>query len=265
MNPIWLLRNARNAWQHSVDVPSFIARLLWCYSSKLPAWVFAEENIIPFRYPTPVGDVTFNVRNNKGSDGFIFGEVFDHRYYDLGLDRAPETILDLGANAGFTTVYFQRSFPKAKIACVEPMPNNIQVLRINLALNHVDAEVFPAAVAVTDGSIQMEIGEKDYGHRVAESQASRQTVKTLSVPAITVPSICRKLGWQRVGLLKVDIEGHEKELFAADCSWLHCVDAMCIECHNGFGAEQLSDLAKNYGFAEPRQLPGIWLLARPAE
>ena len=65
-----------------------------------------------------------------------------------------------------------------------------------------------------------------------------------------------------IGLLKVDIEGYEEVLFAGDCPWLLAVDALCIECHGGFGEEDLCRIAQRYGFLEPRRLPGIWYLGR---
>ena len=38
--------------------------------------------------------------------------------------------------------------------------------------------------------------------------------------------------------------------------------AMCIECHDGFGDADLAALARQFGFAEPRRLPGTWFLSR---
>jgi hypothetical protein len=38
---------------------------------------------------------------------------------------------------------------------------------------------------------------------------------------------------------------------------------MCIECHPGFGETEVRALAERFGFLPPRQLSGIWLMARP--
>ena len=67
-----------------------------------------------------------------------------------------------------------------------------------------------------------------------------------------------------IDLLKVDIEGHEAALFAGDCAWLYRVDAMCIECHEGFEQAELWRLAKRFGFAPPQRLPGTWFMSRSA-
>jgi FkbM family methyltransferase len=256
----WLWHNVVTSWRYSPTVRDGVKRLRWTYASRLPAVWSAREHVIGFAYPDPIGEVRFLVRANGGADAFIMGEVFEHRYYNLGLRAQPETILDLGANAGFTATYFARVYPHAAIACVEPWPENARVLRRNLELNRVDADVFSAAIAVTDGHIRMERMPADYGHRIAAT--STDTQLTVEVEALSVPTVMRRLQWRRIGLLKVDIEGYETVLFGAGCDWLRQVDAMCIECHDEFGASDLERLSDRFGFDRPRKLPGIWLLTR---
>jgi FkbM family methyltransferase len=237
----------------------FSRQLLWVYSTKLGQC--GKERTIGFRYAYPIGHVRLSVRANAGADAFIHGEVFEHEYYRLPLPFGPATILDLGANIGLTAVYFGRLFPGAQLACVEPVPSNVLLLKRNLELNGVRATVFAAAVHDQDGSVEVELDAKDYGHRVVDGP-SNASGSRLNVAAITIPTILQQLGWERIGLLKVDIEGHEKVLFSKHCDWLSRVEAICIECHEGFGGTDLDKLAQKYDFAAPRKLPGIWLLTR---
>ena len=60
----------------------------------------------------------------------------------------------------------------------------------------------------------------------------------------------------------MDIEGYEGVLLRERCDWMERVDAMCIECHEGYGVEDLFALAKRFGFAPPRTLAGTTLLTR---
>lgn len=58
--------------------------------------------------------------------------------YDLPEYRVPEechprTILDLGANIGFASLQFSRSFPDAEIFAFEPLPENFELLQHNVA------------------------------------------------------------------------------------------------------------------------------------
>lgn len=261
MSPDWLFRNVVDAWAFRGSLPDFLKRLRWVYSGKLPKLLRPDEQIIRFRFPSPIDEIAVLVRSNGGSDAFIFGEVFHHRYYDLPLIIPPATILDLGANAGFSALYFGRCYPKAQIACVEPILENVRLLRRNCELNGIQASIFPAAVAPQDGELLMELDRMDFGHRVATG-ASASGLGTAKVDAISMETLLAKLGWSRIGLLKVDIEGYEKVLFAGDCSWMSCVDAMCIECHDGFGDEDLRRLARKHGFLDAVRLPGTWFLGR---
>lgn len=262
MNPLWFIRNSISSWRTRGGIADFLRRLAWIYSAKLPTPVRRSEWTIGFRYPPPIGRVRLLLRANGGSDAFIHGEVFEHEYYRLPLATAPANILDLGANTGMTTLYFSRVYPRACLACVEPVAGNIRALSRNLQLNSIKAVVFPAAIDPQDGRVRMHIGPSDFGHKVADAREDHRD-ETVEVDSISVPTLMRGLGWARIGLLKVDIEGHEKILLSRECEWLNLVDAMCIECHDGYyGESDLVSLAERFGFLPPKRLPGIWLLER---
>lgn len=240
---------------------AFVGRLLFVYSNRLPKFIRRPEWLIAFNYPEPIGTLRLLLRTNNGSDGFIHGEVFEHNYYDLGLSCAPNTILDLGANIGMTAIYLRRCFPHADLACVEPMPGNLSILQENLRLNTVKATIISGAVDPTDGRLLMEVARKDYGHRVAKP-GETSGEQYVEVPAFCIPTLLDKLKWDRIGLLKIDIEGHERVLLSENTSWLSLVDSICIECHNDFGPDDLRQLTEGFGFLPPERLPGIWLLRR---
>ena len=235
--------------------------MAWLYSGKLPPTLKPREWTIRFRYPAPTGSLRLHLRSNNGADAFVHSEVFEHQYYRLPLRFAPATILDLGANIGFSAIYFARRYPASRIACVEPVPDNVRLLTRNLKDNAVEAEVIAAAVDVKDGVVTMERGAADYGHKIAVASPS---AVWLDVASVSVPSILRRLGWARVGLLKIDIEGHESALLSQACEWLADVDALCVEYHHDFAEAELGRLARRFGFLPPSRLPGeIWFLTRP--
>ncbi len=243
-------------------MPDFVRRMAWVYSGNVPSPLTPRDWTIRFRFPLPVGCVRLCLRSNNGADAFIHSEVFEREHYRLPLGRPPQSILDLGANIGLSTIYFSQLFPSAQLACVEPAPDNVRVLVKNLELNGVSASVIEAAVDVNDGRVLLELGECDYAHQVVPPSMHPARPR-LEVEAISVPSILRRLSWERIGLLKVDIEGHEAVLFARDCDWLARVDAMCIEHHHHGADVELTRLARDFGFLAPRLLPNnIWFLAR---
>jgi FkbM family methyltransferase len=260
MNLKWFAHNLATSWRHRRSLRDFAARMAWIYA--VPLGLAGREWAIGFYYPPPVGDIRLLVRTNRGADAFVHSEVFEHQYYHLLLTVPPTTVLDLGANIGLSAVYFGRLFPAAKLACVEPASDNLRILRRNLELNSVRGTVFAAAVDVADGTVGIELDANDYGHRTVPP-GRLKSGKHEQVAAMSVPTLRRQLGWDRIGLLKVDIEGHERILFANDCGWLADVDAMCIECHDGFDETDLAALGVRYGFQPPQRLPGIWFMARP--
>jgi FkbM family methyltransferase len=260
----WLKRNIKASWRYRGSFWAFLARLFFVYSHRLPQFMRRPEWIISFHYPQPIGDLRLCLRTNNGADSFIHGEVFEHNYYHFELPSKPATILDLGSNIGMTAIYFHRCFPSAELACVEPIPGNLNMLRNNLRLNEVKAIVVSEAINSTDGQVVMEVAQKDYEHRVGRvnKTSGRQY---LEVPAVSVPTLLRMLKWNRIGLLKIDIEGHERILLSENASWLELVDAICIECHDDFSSNDLRSLTERFGFLPPERLPGIWLLKRPTE
>jgi FkbM family methyltransferase len=140
------------------------------------------------------------------------------------------------------------------------MERNLQVLARNLQLNGIHATIIAAAVHVDDGRVRMTTAAADYDHKIA---ADPGTPSDLEVAAISVPAIMRELNWDRIGLLKMDIEGHEKILLTENCDWLECIDAMCVEYHHHDAEIELARLASRFGFLAPRRLPGeIWFLTR---
>ena len=260
----WLGHNLRAAWSYSLGPGDFARQMLLRYSGRLPPPMRRPHWRIGVRCPPPLGNVKLVLRDNIGADLYIYSEVIEHECYDIPVNKPPETILDLGANIGLSAVYFARRFPAARIACVEPVADNVAVLRENLALNGVAAAVFPAAAHVGDGTVKMALSKLDYGHVVADDRdAGADDVR--EVAALTVPSILAQLGWDRVSLLKLDVEGHETTLLSEACDWLHRVDAICLEYHLDGGADHLASVARRYHFLPPRELPNrLWFLSRSA-
>jgi FkbM family methyltransferase len=258
-----LRENTAVAWSRRASAADFARRMAWLYADKIPAILEPREWTIRFRYPDPIGHVHLHLRANNGADAFVHSEVFENQYYGLPLRSAPATILDLGANIGLSAIYFARLYPESHIACVEPMPENLKLLIRNLRENAVEAEVIAAAVDAKDGVVAMEYGAADYGHKIA---AAAPSSVSLEVASVSVSSILRRLGWDRIGLLKIDIEGHESVLLSQACEWLADVDALCVEYHHHFAEAELGRLARQFGFLPPARLPGkIWFLTRPDE
>src|SRR5689334_15544903 len=73
------------------------------------------------------------LRNNS-SDTEVFYQVFLEDYYLLRCANKPRVVIDGGANVGLFSVKVKNDFPDAKLICIEPDPDNFQMLQKNLSV-----------------------------------------------------------------------------------------------------------------------------------
>ena len=180
-----------------------------------------------FRVPGSPGQELVARRNR--SDTVMFHQVFVSREYDYDLDFEPTSILDAGANVGYATRFFRQRYPNAAVIAVEPDPENCQLFLRNTA--HLrDVQLIQGGLWGTTGWL-----------RVAQPNASKSELRLetaagedpSALRAYTIPDLLRERGWTRVDLVKVDVEGAEREIFAArDIGWLRGTRALIVELHD---------------------------------
>lgn len=141
---------------------------------------------------------------------------------------SPRVIVDAGAYTGLSTAYFAMWYPAAKIIAIEPDEANFQLQRNTAAFANVQA--VGVALWVESGSVAL----ADPGYGPWGLQVDGPAGTSTQVPAITMDEVLRDYQLDTVDLLKVDIEGSEKELFDAAGSWIGRVDAICLELHDRF-------------------------------
>lgn len=166
------------------------------------------------------------------SDIHVFHQVFvDRDYACVEHLREPRFIVDLGANVGYTSAYFLSRFPNCRVLALEPDPDNFALLQRNLQPYGNRARALQRAVwwrAQTLQFKQRAIKGEEWGRSLGEETGSGDDDL---VPSITMDMIFEDSKEPRISILKVDIEGAEKELFSHDASWLDLVDNVVIELH----------------------------------
>jgi FkbM family methyltransferase len=173
----------------------------------------------------PGSDYRVDARPDS-SDRAAFEHVFAGAY-ELDLPAEPRLIVDLGANAGYASVFFALRYPAAQVIAVEPVPANAKLLRKNVRrLRRVDvveaaAWPRPARLGLVDP------GKGYWGMRVVEDPAGK-------IAAVTVPELLERAGADRIDVLKVDIEGSEQQLFSENTAWLARVGLLVLELHDRF-------------------------------
>lgn len=177
------------------------------------------------RLTTP--DLKFPIFARRNTtDLMVWHQVFIDREYGCTdhLD-IKDLILDLGANVGYTSAYFICRFPQARVIAVEPDQGNYDLLMRNLRpyrsrYNAFQAAVWPRRERLSFNLASLHQGE--WGRRVEPCESG-------GVEPVTVPELMN--GFDRISLLKADIEGAETVLFSDCQGWLGKVDNIVIELH----------------------------------
>jgi FkbM family methyltransferase len=161
-----------------------------------------------------------------GELAVLHGILISEEYASQG---DPRTILDIGANVGFASLYFSRRHPSARIGAVEADPRTFERLRRNAAgLSRVS--ILNCAVSDIDGTLTFYASPHSISSSVRRRSPKDHAVK---VRAMTVGALMDHFEMDRVGLLKMDIEGAEFDALAV--APMDRVDEVIVEVHYDLG------------------------------
>ena len=167
---------------------------------------------------------------NKTYDVFIFYQIFIKE--DLLFDYKPpvSTILDCGANIGLATLYYQKKFPGARIISIEPENDNYELLLRNTK-DYSNIITLKTGVFSEDCDLNVvDIGEGEASYRIMRNPGPWKIIQTVKCRSIN--SIMKEFLFPEIDILKMDIEGSEKEcLFANDIEWLQKTKHFLLEIH----------------------------------
>lgn len=168
---------------------------------------------------------------NIYSDIAIFEQIFINDEYKISCDFNPKTIVDLGANVGYASLYFTMKFPEANIVALEPEINNFNTAKQNLN-NYSNITLLQGAVWHNNDPLYLiDEGLGEAGFMVNENKNAKP------IKAFTIKDIMQMLNSQHIDILKIDIEGAEKEIFENNYeSWLPYTKIILVETHDRYRA-----------------------------
>jgi FkbM family methyltransferase len=199
------------------------------------------------------------IRKSPSSDLEVYLQIFYGKEYQPVVDLYKKNcknekeyklnIIDAGSNIGLTTLYFLNQFENANVICIEPEKENFKILTYNLEsttsnINKVNGGIWSSN---TNLKIVRDFRDmSDWGFRVEETDGDE------GIKAYTINELIKNNSFDVIDILKIDIEGSEKELFLNDRSdlyFLNITKVIAIEIHDEFNCRnEIYDVLKKFEF-----------------
>lgn len=213
----------RSIENKSEDISNLIREIA---ATLRPAF-FDEFNVQEFR----IANIPHTIYARMDtSDPYVLNDIFQRREYQLPeLPFTPQFIIDCGANAGYASIWFANVYPGAKIVAVEPEKSNFEIMDYNIR-SYPQIESIQSGIWYKNTNLEIrDVGRGKWGMMVAELDEPTAS----SFKAVTIQSILEHSGFDEIDILKIDIEGAEKEVFEAGYeSWLGKVKVLIVELHD---------------------------------
>lgn len=120
-----------------------------------------------------------------------------------------EIAFDVGANIGYYAILTALASERSRVYAIEPVRENLELLRENIALNNLEDRVKAFEYAVSDkcGRIRMILENRSNWHRIVNAEDGDY----IEVESITLDELSEKLG-ERPTYVRMDVEGAELEV-----------------------------------------------------
>jgi FkbM family methyltransferase len=179
------------------------------------------------------------------------------------LIRAGDAVVDVGANEGYFTVLAAR-LGASRVIAIEPQVRLAPILRRQLELNQVSAELLSVALGEKKGVAQMSLGSAlntGSSSLVREGTGGSVDVEVRSIDELSAT-------WPRVRLMKIDCEGYEEPILRGACEFLkqRRVDFLSVDYHTSIvGVEavfRIDALVRDVGY-DLSAVNGVWVYHLP--
>jgi len=169
------------------------------------------------------------VRNGT-TDVLVYKSIVENAEYDFVAEKEPKIIIDAGANIGLASVFFANKYPNAKIVAIEPEEFNFEMLKKNTA-PYSNIHAIKAALWNSICELDLFGGYDDWGFRLEMDKKESRMEKRHLTKTITIEKIIEDFDISKIDILKIDIEGSEKEVFNSSSAWIDKVNSIIVELH----------------------------------
>lgn len=141
-------------------------------------------------------------------------------------------ILDGGGYIGTAAIAFARMFPQATIVTIEPYKPNFELLQHNVSKY---PNIVPIHGALVGADRQVTLHDRDtgdWGLTIASKAKDKSLERMHAIEGVSVDTLMQRFKINRIDILKLDIEGAEKEVLETSEKWLPRTRAIIAEMHD---------------------------------
>lgn len=188
-------------------------------------WPLCKIQVPGIRHPVSLRVGTTDVE--------VLKQVLLDGEYDFLPSIHPKVIIDAGANIGLSAIFFTNKFPEAVIYALEPEESNFRLLEINTSAY---PQIRPLKAALWNENKRISLIDPCGGHCgfVTLDEDPKQNQRQDLVDAITLDALMNKMDLKDIDILKVDIEGAEKEVFESSAKWIDKIRIVMVELHDRY-------------------------------
>ena len=235
----------------------------FCLSIKFLLWLFSKFIFSPFLITAPkiYFFITRKISQSMSINNVLhlpYGKFYCRNFHDFWIVSPNfeeevlrylkisknEIFIDIGAHIGKYSVMLAKKCKK--VISIEPEKNNFEILKKNVTLNSFkNIILLNCACSDKKGYLKLYISETAGGHSLERKGKNYQLAEVSSVDEILRKS---KIKFQEVGLMKIDVEGHELKVLKGSRKLLKKSKNLRIVFESWENADKVKRFLREFGF-----------------
>lgn len=197
-----------------------------------------REETVKFRKAQQVFEIQIRLQDIP-----IFVEIWMNNTYPLKRIVSKSIVcIDLGGHIGLFSLYAHYILPTASIHSIEGSASNYAYLKHNT--RQIDNIAPHKCIVTKDGrKVNFNMDPKGYNHQISEGHDGELS-ESITMDEVLALAQLRENDHL---IVKMDIEGAEKEILENNNQWLQYVDELYLELHKGYASDQLCNTLAKYG------------------
>lgn len=166
-------------------------------------------------------DSGINLHCIKNDKGIIPLTILNFGMYEeilwdktASLLKNPRTILDIGGNIGYFSLYFSKKFKETKFYTFEPIPSTFEYLKKNLEINE-SSKILAYNIGLSDkkSSSEMFYNPEGCGSSSLKDLLNASCTRKITCNFSTLDDFVEENSIDDIDFIKCDVEGAEKFVY----------------------------------------------------